>query len=532
MVHLPDEMWLKVTDYFNPLTDICTPEFESFDEHETLAQPTLINLCLVSKQLRAISQPQLYHSFIKHSRICARDRLLTPESEWLHKYYQRDEQRFRINSKETRLEKFIRTLINRPDLAVVVKQLRVGWFFEISSLPVRFQRLYERLPLDVTPASTFVNTLRRFQGFERLCHRTRKSWLTDLRTGEEGAEVGLLLILLPNLHSLRITSGRGGLGRYAEELYNTLSSPRPTSWTIKSADGMLWKHPVESISHMQQLPQIFGSLTSLHVWSIYGSRVSLQRCMDILTLSSLTSFEGRALEQISELTLMGPDLDFPSLQHLTLLHCRLSGSAIQALLMRCTKLKSFILNSEHAFNAETPIFTLGAGFFAAVQNLAGSLEHLVLLVTGYTIDADLDISSCERLHYLEVNESLFSDDQVNIHDNLPTSIQQLVIRRTTIWIKPYLESMFDTFIPTPKFPDLTLLRLYTPEEEQIELEKELIGIQKRAQQYLVDVGIEREAEKDHRWILWLWMMSFDAPDSDGEDSDSVSLIDEDSDGYD
>jgi hypothetical protein len=127
MVHLPDEIWFQLTEYFKPPTDLCTRKFEEC-EHDEVVQQTILSLCLVSKQLRAISQSRLYCSFIKYHRLCARDRLLTINSEWLHKYYQRDERSFRTNCKATRLERFIRTLIHRLDLAAMVRQLRVGWF--------------------------------------------------------------------------------------------------------------------------------------------------------------------------------------------------------------------------------------------------------------------------------------------------------------------------------------------------------------------------------------------------------------------
>jgi len=131
MVYLPNEIWLKVAGYFNPPLDLCTRE-STVEEHDRIVQQTLVNLCLVSKQLRAIFQPRLYRSFIKNDRFDARSRLLKPDSEWQHKYYQRGEQD--PIRKATRLEKFMRTLIHRPDLAVSVERLRIGWYLEDSAL--------------------------------------------------------------------------------------------------------------------------------------------------------------------------------------------------------------------------------------------------------------------------------------------------------------------------------------------------------------------------------------------------------------
>ena len=251
MVYLPNEIWLKVAGCFNPPLDLCTRESETVKEHDRVVQRTLVSLCLVSKQLRAIFQPRLYGSFTKYSRSNARNRLLESDSEWRHKYYQCSEQNF--IRKTTRLEHFLRTLIERPDLAVMVEQLRIGWFVEDSALEGKIQKLYERLPLHGTLASTLVATLRKFQGFERTSLQTRKSWLKDLKEGEEKAEVALLLIILPRLCFLRIESRRGDLGQYVQELHGALLDSRPSSWTIISGEGMLRKRPV-SIQSQSQLP--------------------------------------------------------------------------------------------------------------------------------------------------------------------------------------------------------------------------------------------------------------------------------------
>ncbi|KAI4738976.1 hypothetical protein E4T50_10554 [Aureobasidium sp. EXF-12298] len=481
MVYLPDEIWLKVAEFVSPPADLCTCECESGRERNAVKHQNLINLCLVSKQLRAAFQPSLYFSFVKFSRPCAHDRLLTSDSEWLHKYFQRDEKILSTVRKATRLEKFMRTLIHRPDLAVMIKQLHIGSFFETSSLPGHLQMMYERLPLQETLASTFVTALRTFRGFERLPLSTKRSWLEDLRNGEEGAEVALLLILLPNLRSLRIESEQGDLGRYAQELYDALRDPGPTYWTIKSAHATLQKTPVGLQSQLQKPPQILKALKSLSVWSDCDGLGSLQRCVDLLSLPSLTSFDARGLEQF--------------------------GSALQALFTRCTGLRSLVINSEYASRLDGPRSKLDAKFFAALQDLTG-LERLTLLVPEYHIDSDLDVSSFEKLHYLEVDQDLFSHSQghAQIHKNLPTSIQQLVIRRATVWIKPRLESFLGTFAPRPMFPDFSELRLYALIEEHDELEEELIGFQMRASLHDVDFEFDEEPAYNHSWF---WV-----PDSD------------------
>jgi hypothetical protein len=519
MVHLPDEIWLKIAEYIDPPDTKCTCECESGRERNRVVEQNLINLCLVSKQLRAVFQPGLYRSFVKFSRSGALQRLLTLDSEWLHKYYQRDKKTFRTIRKATRLEKFLSTLIRRPDLAAVMKQLHVGWFVEDSSLPVHFRKLYDKLPLHDTLASTFVTALKRFPGFERMCVQSRRSWLAALQDGEEGAEVALLLILLPNLRLLRIESKSADLGRYAQELYNILLSPGPTSWTIKSTGGMLLQHPVD-IQVQQPPAQMLKALESLSVWSEGVGIGSLRRCVDLFSLPCLTSFDARGLDQFGVLRLQ-PQISFTTLQHLTLTHCRLRGPAIRDLLSRCTRLKSLVLSSEYAFKPdEMP--SIGAECLAALPD---SLERLTLLLPQYMIESTLDVSSIERLRFLEVDEDFFSQSHglSRMHMSLPTSIQQLIIRRTTMWIKPQLKSFFDTFSLDPKFPNLTILQLYAAEDQHDVLKKELTGFYLRAEECGIEFEFEEEPAHNH-W--WFW-----ESDSDSEDgSDSEDDPDSDSDG--
>lgn len=524
MVYLPNEIWFKVAGYFFPPLDLCTRESNTVKDHERAVQQTLVNLCLVSKQLRAISQPRLYGSFTKYSRSCARSRLLTSDSEWRHKYYQCGEQNF--IRKVTRLEDFLRTLIERPDLAVMVEQLRINWVIESSALEGRIQKLYERLPFDGTLASAFMKTLRKLQGFERLSVQVRRSWLKDLQEGEEKAEVALLLTILPNLRFLRIESRRGDLGQYVQDLNDALLDSRPTSWTIESGEGMLWKRPVALQPQSQQPPRILRALESLSVWSCCDGTGSLGRCVDVLSLPSLTSFNARGLEQWHRGFQLKPNISLTSLQHLTLVHCRLNGSAIEDLLTECTSLKSFTLNSEFAFDPEVEMPILRLTVYSALQTLAGSLERLTMMVPEYYTDPDLDLSSFMRLRYLEVDQHLllYNQGQTHMHKNLPTSIQELVIRRTSLMIKQALKSIFDTFVPTPKFPSLAALKVFTLEHDRDKLEEDFMGLHVRAQRYGVDFECEREPARNYSEF---WHGGLDSEEdvdsersySDEEDSD-------------
>ena len=290
---------------------------------------------------------------------------------------------------------------------------------------------------------------------------------------------------------------------------------------------MLWKRPVKIQSQSQQPPQILKALESLSVWSTCDSEGSLGRCVSVISLPSLTSFDARGLEQRHDPLRLRSSISFSSLQNLKLVHCKLSGSAIQGLLTECTKLRSLTLNSEFAFDPdddEVPI--LRATVFAALQSLAGSLECLTMMMPDYCTDLDLDLSSFVRLRYLEVDQHLliFYPGNVLMQKNLPRSIQQLVIRRTTILIKPSLVSFLDTFVPTPEFPHLATLKLCTLSQDVDKLEEELVSLHVRAQQHRI--GFEWEGELDRNYE-WFWHTDFDS--EQGLDSEHVQSEEEHSD---
>jgi hypothetical protein len=149
--------------------------------------------------------------------------------------------------------------------------------------------------------------------------------------------------------------------------------------------------------------------------------------------------------------------------------------------------------------------------------LAGSLERLTLMMPEYDTESELDLSSFESLRYLEVDQGFMScnQGQAHMHNNLPTNLQQIVIRRTTKWIKPSLESLFDTFVPTPKFRGLSALKLYTLKIGYDELEKELNGFKMRAQQNRINFEWEGEPEHNRPWLHEEWDVDSEA----GSDSE-------------
>jgi hypothetical protein len=236
-------------------------------------------------------------------------------------------------------------LIHRPDLAVKIDQLRIGWFVEGSTS--RIQKPCKRLPLHGTLAEMFEKRLWASRRSKPEYRGASDIWLKDLQNGDEAAEDALLLTMLPNLRFLRIESRRDGLGNNTQELHDALSDPRPTSWIIEFGEGMLRERPVELQPQSQQPPQIFKTSEVLSLWSACDGTRSLQWYVNLLALPSLTSFYSRYFEEQWSFkhSLLKPDMGVTPLQHITLVHCKLGGLAIEEMLTECTTLRSLTLNS-------------------------------------------------------------------------------------------------------------------------------------------------------------------------------------------
>ncbi|KAG9587763.1 hypothetical protein KCU77_g8968, partial [Aureobasidium melanogenum] len=531
MVHFPNEIWLGVANYLKLPTDVCSYKNEALSKDEKVTQQTLISLCLVSKQFRAIFQPQLYYNFIKNKSSTAQERLLSPESEWQHKYYQQDERSFRAIRKQTKLESFLITIIHRADLAAMVEHLRIGSYPDDVTLPRYLQKLYEEVPLHKATSCMLVDALRSFKGFDRLRNHFRKSWEESLRDGGEGAEVALLLTLLPNLLSLRLKPTTGSINFFVQELCNTILGPHPKSWTLIPIQGELCKHPSEVQLRSQQPPEILPVLASLSIWSDGGFPVSMQDCRSLLSLPCLKTFRGRGLNvhRISR----QPRPGLISLQHLQFIRCQFTESGLPNLLENCTRLRSLEVNTKFAFN---PWFA-GIVTIHTLQlaQTADTLEHLTLMMPEYDKAMHLDLRSFNRLRHLQVDMDFLSTSlgALNMHEMLSMSMEKLIIRRAHAGIKPHLEKLLDTFTTTRQFLSLLVIKLYVLEDDYEELRAELDDFNKRAQKLQLECKVKEEPNHNHSW-WWYGNPESDSDlDSDQEDdSDGENSVEDDSDGED
>ncbi|KAG9634569.1 eEF1-gamma domain-containing protein, partial [Aureobasidium melanogenum] len=475
MVHFPNEIWLGVANYLKLPTDVCTRKNEALDKDEKVTQQTLISLCLVYKQLRAVFQPQLYCSFIKHRRPAAKDRLLKSDSEWLHKYYQQDERSFRAIRKQTRLENFLVTIIQRPDLATMVEQLRVGSFTQDDT--------HEEVFLHKATSRAFVTALRSFERFDHFPKHFRRSWRKSLKGGEEGAEVALLLTLLPNLRSLRFDSESGSLDYFVTGLFKTILGSSLKFPTPVPAKAVLHKRPAGSQSRLDQSSQIFRSLRSLDVWSFDGNYISLGSCVGLIVQPSITSFHGRGLCVSTALLPIQPETTFTSLRHLQLIRCKLDGDGLESVLKRCTKLQSLEINTKVPFNPDrVSTSSITKKNLDPLQNMTGTLERLKLMLYEDNTAVSLNLSSFGKLRRLHMDMALLDINghgSLYIYESLPESIEKITIRRAYVWMQD-VDRLLDAMIADRRFSTLSSLRIYALNRFHEYLQDEVDYVQERA----------------------------------------------------
>ncbi|KAG9664180.1 hypothetical protein KCU95_g18855, partial [Aureobasidium melanogenum] len=506
MVHFPNEIWLGVANYLRLPTDVCTRRNETPSEDEKINQQAIISLCLVSKQLRAIFQPQLYCNFVKHEESIAQHQLLNSDSERQHKHHQQDERNSRAACEQSRLENFLFTIIHRPDLAAMVEQLRIGLFAPGDT--------HKKVSLDKSTSRAFVAALRSFEGFDSLRKHFRRSWKKSLKNGDEGAEVALLPTLLPNLCSLRFDSETGGLDYFVKMLLKTTLGSSLKSSTLKSAKRLSHERSVGLQSRLDQSPRILRSLKSLDVWSFDGYIKSLASCVGLLSQPTITSFHGRGLCVYGSLLSIQPEINFTSLLHLQLIRCKLDGEGLESVLKRCTKLQSLEINTKFAYNPDTMSrIPITNKHLSPLQNITNTLERLKIMLHDDYTGVSLDLRSFNKLHYLHVDMALLETTghgPAFMHELLPESIEKVTIRRAHLWTQD-LDELLDAMISNRRFPTLSSLKIYTLGWSHEHVQEELDFIQERARALQLHFQVEEDPSRRYSFT---W--GHDNPDSDSD----------------
>lgn len=415
-------------------------------------QRTLWSLCLTSRQLYTLAQPLLYRTFVKQAGPPSPDH---PES---HIQCEVEDHDGEIQ-KHTSLENFIRTLIDRPDLAVEVRRLRIENFTtseddnsESESNNGQSGSGVKR-SFDPALASLFCGALAQLPDPrpDKVGLNEMSPW-SDLHAyladGFESAEVALLLTLVPNVQSLYMEPDGDDFGLLQDVCDELLG---PCSFKDPGTDGWSSFNPATFLSQTGDSRPILNHLKYLEVRSAPSSahKARFDKCVSLLALPTLESFIGQSLVDEENI------YDYGEFYHLPLAHirrlrlesCLMTADSIRALVSSCSALQSL----EVLFaNSNMLLYEIDVGdeIVDPLNELRDSLERLVLTIpqgfSSMTTATPFDVSPLRKLRSLEVDMMIlpFGDEPSECSiDHFPRSLTSLTIHNSDGRALPFLSQL-------------------------------------------------------------------------------------------
>ncbi|KAH0174499.1 glycoside hydrolase, partial [Aureobasidium melanogenum] len=340
MVSLPPEILLNVVSQVSD--EYREMAFDSAKDEIAVMKRTLMNLCLSSKIFYTVAQPVLHRIFSNSNELdeyTDEDRL--PRKTGSRTYRQ-----------TTRTENFIRTLIQRPDLADGVEDIKLE-DFQNNDVPCDFDTTM--LPFDPLLGDLFMGAsmvvprpspglVRQWLGDEedgRRIQEWQDDWRDELQTGGRNAQIALLFILTPNLVRLEMESSKRGFGPCVDDLWEQMLGPRSERTVI--CHGVNLGVDAQLRSQAPTPPTIFSSLEDLIVTSKpNGDGVVLKSVKRLLPLPSLRLFYGINLEERGGLDSMRLYYRLPlmHLEYLQLEECTIDDMVLRTLIEACPNLKN------------------------------------------------------------------------------------------------------------------------------------------------------------------------------------------------
>jgi hypothetical protein len=449
MVALPNEILLEIVKYYPPIT-----KFQDLDdvlEEYNIVKNTLASLCLVSKAWRDIAQPLLYRTYIKTERTDPDldddeynetkieameaqgiDTLTIPEEEFEYTDYR----------KPIALEMFVRTMIERPDLAERVECLSISNYWDENA-----DRGFGRTNVNKALGEAMFNASLRVPPQKtpwagRYPSEWQEDWRNELREGDEVAEVALLMVLLPNIQHLDLGTSSETYGTYVQDLWRQLLG----SQSKKTVEH----YGIDVEVHVDFLSQT-GTPLILSRLEFFSARVdnssyenapSVDIVEEILTIPSLKNFYCWGLQQLWSENIRLP---LAHLEQVFLDDCRISEDVLICMIKSCRQLTSpDVVYSE--WNEWTEV-RLSESLLIALAERKDTLKRLSLLLPSMAkqlhpelfITAPFDLRRLKNLVVLSIDyEIIFSERETGPGEddhnnpkfpyNLPNSIEQLNIQ--------------------------------------------------------------------------------------------------------
>lgn len=443
MATVANEMWYNIFGHIAAAADL---QYSKYDQNYKVAQKTLASLCLVSKKFAAIGQPLLHRSFAKPastlSETTPSDRFESRRG-WRRLSHRSGGRRglfaeMQLPLREnTSLENFLRTIIQRPDLALSVKNLYIERFNDAALM------MFPVAPIDESLATTLVHGSDTFVGLDKFDQEFVDAWRRHLKQGVESAEIALLLTLVPSLRSLHLCCSKNDLGRYIQETCDLMIAPLPC--------------------------RILPVLSSLGLETRYTSagQISLNRCISLITLPTLesisgTGFRGRHGAQVNQDIFSR--LSRNQVLHLDFQECLDAPLYLPDFIRSCTKLETLTVetsrvNNDNLFNDNN--------FLEAIKVRAGTLKSLTLLMMKDRCESQIwDLRTLTNLQYLEIDMNILlrNAGSTLITNCLPANIETLHIHRNNHEIIPQIECLLAS---RSLFPNLKLLEVGVSKERSM-----------------------------------------------------------------
>lgn len=227
-------------------------------------------------------------------------------------------------------------MIERPDLAEQVECLSISNYWDENE-----RRPYARDDVNKALGEAMYNASLKVPPQKtpwewRYPSEWQESWRTELREGDELAEVALLMVLLPNVRFLDLGTSSETYGSYVHDLWRQL-----LGWQSKRTIVHLgWEMVVHGDFLSQtETPLILSRLEYFSARvdnSIYENAPNIDIVEEILTIPTLKQFYCWGLEQPSCETLCLP---LAHLKKVYLDDCRVSEDALACIADSCKQLE-------------------------------------------------------------------------------------------------------------------------------------------------------------------------------------------------
>lgn len=494
MLHLPQDVQLCIVEYLF-IETLTAPE--QYDDWR-IAIKALSSLCLTSRGLCALAQPLLFRNFVRLSKALGTD---VPEMALCD---------IGVKATET-LELFIRTLLDRPDLANQVcsiclqeradekrdddtdSEQFLACCIDSPEIPDDYETFdgykTDQMPekttriLDETLLDRFLDSTRRIPAFdsESLDHDWHDTWRLGLAEGRDDATIALLLTLVPNLKHLDIESAQSTfnphLGMLIKRLVGVASWAKDEKSSTANVPGfkLVVSMPLSQTS-LPFLPQLEDLTLRKEHWPGRDTNELYMPLMFVPTLKSLNLIGMYDFFKHDPANYQMPPLI--NLQHLRVEGFDTDSSGLLKLMKSCSQLQSFeYIPSRFDF---IPYF--GHDWVEALTEKANALKRLRLqsqlplqLILpsdgGYqddTIDLsdELNLQSFSKLVSLEISQMILLPESgpqdAELSDLLPSSLESLIVRDVDA-ISTTLLSKFIEKGGSRNFPRLRYIELVEAE---------------------------------------------------------------------